>query len=240
MYHALAIGLSDGLLADLQVLVLQHHLRFTVASTLQMANRLLSETMFHLLIVNLDYLRSIRQIHWLSGLRHSSFAPVIVLSDTPEQDLTNAVDLGADICISSRCPHTEIAELVHAQLRRYTQYNHYDNPINGEISAFQEGDIYIDPARYIVKVGRRPINLRPREFFLLLYFMRNPNIVLTSEQICSQAWGMEGTYDHGVAQPIHILRQAIEPDPEHPIYIQTVRLVGYRFTPNNVETCETC
>lgn len=75
---------------------------------------------------------------------------------------------------------------------------------------------------------------------MLLYFMRNPDIVLTSEQICSQAWGMEGSYDHGVAQPIRLLRQAIEPDPGNPIYIKTIYRLGYYFSSNIVETCDFC
>ncbi len=237
MYHALTIGLADNLLADLQTFFIQRKLHFTSANTIQMAGQLLTGKAFHLLIVNLEYLRSIKQTHWLSSLRHISFAPVVVLSDTPEQDVTSAIDLGADICISNKRPHIEIAELAHAQLRRYTEYNHYNNPDGTEIAPFQIGDIFIDPPRRLVKVQGHPVNLRPREFSLLLYFMRNPGIVLNSEQICDQAWGMEGTYGHGVAQPIRLLRQAIEPDPETPTYIQTVWRVGYRFVPNDTETC---
>lgn len=62
MYQALAIGLSDSLLSDLQSL-LQQHLQLTAATTLHAANRFLSEIAFHLLIVDLEYLRNIQQIH---------------------------------------------------------------------------------------------------------------------------------------------------------------------------------
>lgn len=240
MYHALTIGLADDLFADLQIFFTKHKLHVMQAVTVQAANYLLTEKAFHLLIVNLEYLRSIEQIYWLSSLRRTSYAPVIVLSDTPEQDITSTIDLGADICISNKWPHTEIAELAHAQLRRYTEYNHYNNPDGTEIAPFHLGDIFIDPPRRMVEVRGQGVDLRPREFSLLLFFMRNPNVVLNSEQICDQAWGMEGTYGHGVAQPIHLLRLAIEPDPENPTYIHTIRRVGYRFTPNNVETCEIC
>lgn len=94
----------------------------------------------------------------------------------------------------------------------------------------QSGDLYIDPTRRIVRVRDKEVSLRPREFSLLWYFVQNPRDVLTAEQICEHAWGMEGSYNRGIAQPIRLLRQAIEPDPEHPIYIETVRRVGYRFT----------
>ena len=81
------------------------------------------------------------------------------------------------------------------------------------------------------------MELRPREFALLLYFMRNPGIVLTAEQICDRAWGNEGSYGQGVSGPVALLRKAIEADPEHPVYIETIWRVGYRFTAHKSETC---
>lgn len=240
MYHALAIGLADNLLVDLQNFFCERQLQFTVAITLHSATRFLAETVFHLLIIDIEYLRKIRQIHWLSSLRRSSFAPVIVLSDTPEVDLIIAVDLGADICISKQWLHTNIATLAHAQLRRYTEYNYHDDPGYNGTAAFQKGDILIDPARHTVDVQGRSVKLRPREFSLLLYLMRNSNVVLSAEKICDQAWGIEGIYKNGIAQPIRLLRVAIEPNPGKPIYIHTVRGVGYCFVPNTVETCDFC
>lgn len=52
--------------------------------------------------------------------------------------------------------------------------------------------------------------------------------VLTAEQICEHAWGME--YTQPVDRAIHELRKQIEPDPAYPRYIKTVYRVGYRFT----------
>ena len=90
----------------------------------------------------------------------------------------------------------------------------------------------------MVKVRGQPVNLRPREFSLLLYFMRNINIVLTAEQICEHAWGMEGSYNRGVSGPIAILRKMIEPDTANPRYIETVSRIGYRFTAYHSEICD--
>ena len=86
MYHALTIGIADDLLADLQTFFVNHKLHIIPVATIQAAGQLLSEKTFHLLIVDLEYLRNIKQTHWISSIRHTSFAPVIVLSDTPEQD----------------------------------------------------------------------------------------------------------------------------------------------------------
>lgn len=239
-YNSLTIGLADDLLADLQIRVAQYDLSCTVCTTIQEAGRLLNSQVFHLLIVDLEYLRSIRQIGWLAEIRRISFVPVIVLSDTPEEDVRGIVHLGADMCISGKQSYPMIAELAFAQLRRYTKYNHYNNPAHAEIAPFHAGDIFKDPARRIVEVRGQPVSLRPREFSLLLYFMQNPGIVLTSEQICEHAWGMEGSYNQGVSHPVRLLRQAIEPDPLNPVYIITVHRVGYRFTAYNSKTCDKC
>jgi hypothetical protein len=109
-------------------------------------------------------LRSVHQSDWLAGIRRISFVPVIVLSDTPEIDCHLMVQLGADICTSSKYPHSMIADLARAQLRRYTEYNHYIGPGSLEVSPFQVGDIYIDPPRRIVKVQEQLVDLRPRSF----------------------------------------------------------------------------
>lgn len=87
-----------------------------------------------------------------------------------------------------------------------------------------------------MNVCGRSVNLRPREFSLLLYFMRNPNIVLTADQICEHAWGIE--YAQPVGQSIYDLRQQIESNPNKPCYIETVYRVGYRFTAYSSGICD--
>lgn len=229
MYRALAVGLSDELFSNLKTCLSKFDLHLTVSPTLRDAGRLLSEKVIHLLIADLEYLRSIQQDEWLSNVRHISFVPVVVLSKAPEVDTASMVDFGVDMCISSKEPHTMIADQIHAQFRRYTEYNHYNDPDNNEVASFQIGDIFIDPSRHIVEVSGRPVNLHTREFSLLLYLMRHPGVVLTADQICEHAWGLEGNYGHSASQSIYLLRQAIEPNMDNPIYIQTMYRIGYRF-----------
>ena len=227
-YNALTMGVPDELFTALQSLTAQHELALTASFAVQEAGRLLNQRVFHLLIVDLDYLRSIGQIEWLINIRRISFLPVIVLSNTPEQDVSSMVQFGADMCISGKRPYSMIVNLAYAQLRRYTEYNHYNDLASAETAPFRVADIYIDPARQEAKVCGRPVSLRHREFSLLLYFMRNPNIVLTAGQICENAWGMD--YTQPIDRAIHELRKQIEPNPAQPRYIKTVYRVGYRFT----------
>lgn len=209
-YQGLTIGLSDELFSGIHAFLVSH-IRLLPALTVKDATQLLEQRKFQLLIVDIGYLRSVHQNDWLSGIRRISFAPVIVLSDTPEEDIHAMVQLGADICVSCRYPHSIIADLARAQLRRYTEYNHYTGLGGLEVSPFQVGDIFIDPPRRLVKVRGQFIYLCPREFFLLLYFMRNPDIVLSSEQICNNhAWGTNTGYGSGVAHLIYLLRKQSE------------------------------
>lgn len=239
-YSVLTIGLSNELAAVIKNLIPQYNLRFITPSTIQAADRLLNRQPFHLIIIDLEYLRNIRQSDWLAEIRQNSFAPIIVLSDFPEKDVNSVVRFGADICVSGKWPYSVIADLAYAQLRRYTEYNYVSGSSEMEITAFREGDIYIDPARRKVEVLGKSVSLRPREFSLLLYFMRNPKIVLTAEQICEHAWEMEGSYNRGVSGPVALLRKAIEPDIANPRYIETIPRIGYRFTAYLDETCDDC
>lgn len=234
------MGIDPNLFLHLKTAFSPCGFRFSNASSVHEIERLLEQKTFHLLIVDLDFLRNIQQSEWLAGIRRISFVPVIVLSSTPEEDFSGMVKLGADICIPNQLPHETIAEIVMAQLRRYLAYNHYDEPGHAEAAPFQVGDIFMDPPRRIVEVRGRNVRLRPREFALLHYFMRNPHIALTAEQICEEAWGAGGSYNRGISHPIRVLRTAIEPDPENPIYIETVYRVGYRFTAHKSETCDKC
>ena len=94
-YRALTIGLTDELFSGVQSLLIAGNVQLTPSLTVRDAGHLLTQETFHLLIVDLEYLRSIGQTEWLTGIRRISFIPVIVLSDTPELDLHTMVQLGA-------------------------------------------------------------------------------------------------------------------------------------------------
>lgn len=235
-YVALTVGMTDDLLRQLQNQLATHDLCVESAPTVQEASRQLNEKSFHLVIVDLDYLRGIGHTGWLKSIRHVSFVPLVILSDTPEKDMSGMVKLGADICVSNKRPYSTVADVAFAQFRRYTEYNHHMAPQNIEDTSFRKGDISIDLTRRIVEVRGQTVNLRKREYSLLLYFMQHPNAVLTADQICENAWGME--YTQPVGKAIHELRRLIESNPSKPCYIHTVHRVGYRFTPYSSETCE--
>ncbi|MBD5151484.1 MAG: response regulator transcription factor [Oscillibacter sp.] len=235
-YRVLTIGLSDEIFSGIQAALTSSNLRLTSLLTVRDAGHMLDKQMIHLLIANLEYLRSIGQDDWLAGIRRITFIPVVILSDNPEQDTSPMVQLGADICVHAKGSCHTIANLIFAQLRRSTEYNPQYTPGDAENVAFHMGDFFIDPARRTVEVCNQPVSLRPREFALLLYFMRNQNIVLTPKQICEHAWGLD--YTQSVFQSIHDLRKQIEPNIRQSCYIKTIHRVGYQFMSHHSETCD--
>lgn len=74
------------------------------------------------------------------------------------------------------------------------------------------------------------VELKNKEYELLLFFMLNVDIVFDREALYERIWGMEALGDNAtVAVHINRLREKIEPDPSQPRYIQTVWGAGYRF-----------
>lgn len=212
------------------------NINFTAALTTQDAALLCAQRQFHLIILRLC--DSDPYSEFLIAVRRTTYAPIIALFDVDDMDiLCRALQSGADFCAATRWPVDLTAGHIQAQFRRYTDYDcHRDQ----KKKDFEIGDFYIDLARCVVQVQGQNVRLRPREFSLLHYFMKHPDEVLSAERICENVWNMDAGYDRGISQPIRILRKAIEPDPENPRYIHTVYRMGYRFTPNFVETCDEC
>ncbi len=74
------------------------------------------------------------------------------------------------------------------------------------------------------------VELKNKEYELLLFFMLHVDIVFSREELYEKIWGLEAMGDNAtVAVHINRLREKIEPDPAKPRYIQTVWGAGYRF-----------
>ena len=91
----------------------------------------------------------------------------------------------------------------------------------------------IDVAKRLVRKQKQEIDLTFTEFEILHLLMRSPGRVFSKEQIYDIIWNEPYSGDYNVVMR-HIcnIREKIEDDPGHPVYIQTVRGVGYRFNGN--------
>ncbi len=89
----------------------------------------------------------------------------------------------------------------------------------------------IDMDTRIVTARNEQIELHAKEFNILCYLAKNQGKILTKQQIYEEVWQEQYAYDdNNIMGYISKLRKSIEPDPNDPTYIQTVKGVGYRFS----------
>ena len=160
-------------------------------------------------------------------LRAITTAPIIVLSVKGEESIkVEALDAGADDYVTKPFGMGELVARVRAALRR-------SPPAEiDQATILEEEDFRIDLESRDVRVVNREVRLSPKEFDLLVYFMRHPGKVLTHRNLLSAIWGGNSVEQTEYLRVfIRHLRKKIEPVPNRPRYILTEPWIGYRFLP---------
>ncbi|MFC0526894.1 response regulator transcription factor [Phytohabitans kaempferiae] len=158
-------------------------------------------------------------------LRGESAVPILLLTArTTEDDMLLGLDVGADDYITKPYSPRELTARVRALLRRAGAVT------AGNQAVLKVGDLEIDPGRFEVRVGGRPIVLTAKEFGILEVLAGEPGRAFTRAQIIDRAFG----FDHYVLErtvDAHVmnLRRKIEEDAAEPRYVQTVYGRGYRL-----------
>lgn len=183
-------------------------------------------------------------------IREESTVPILLLSARGEEiDRVVGLELGADDFLAKPFAMRELVARVRAMLRRARMVTPRrvrdgavttvqelppvtvaeDHPASVE-PTIRAGDVTIDVPRRQVHVAGDQIELKSKEFDLLVYFARHPGIVLTREALLREVWGYLHPVDTRTVD-VHVrwLRQKIEQDPAEPLRIVTVRGHGYRF-----------
>ena len=158
----------------------------------------------------------------LARLRdQSKRTPVLLLTarDTVE-DRVGGLDGGADDYLVKPFDFDELLARVRALLRR---------PPLQHGTILQVADLTMDTAKCLVSRGNRTIVLRQREYAVLEYLMRNPDQVLSRDQIGEHVWNLDFYAESNVVDVyIGYLRRKIDPTGTEPL-IHTVRGMGYRM-----------
>jgi len=159
-------------------------------------------------------------------IRHAiARLPILMLTVMDsEDDKVLALDAGADDYITKPFQVRELtARLRSAVRRRSAQDSNRDAPI-------RYGLLELDPVKYRVSKGGRPIHLTPKEFEVLHYLMMHAGEPIPHARLLKSVWGPEyGNELEYLRTFIRQLRKKIEDDPGNPRYLLTDAYVGYRF-----------
>lgn len=161
-------------------------------------------------------------------VRDRSDLPIIMLTARrAEGDRIAGLEMGADDYVVKPFSPQELVSRVRAVLRR-TQNNTQASSEQAVVFA----DLRIDPQTRLVTIGEQEISLTAKEFDMLWVLACHPRQVFSRDQLLENVWGLADYIDPGTVT-VHIrrLREKIEPDPSHPVHIQTVWGVGYKFEP---------
>ena len=148
--------------------------------------------------------------------------PIILLTAcTHEAEKVMGLEVGADDYVTKPFSHRELRARIKALLRRTA----------GQVpEVFRFGDVEVDFSRGELRRGGRPVETTQLEFKLLTALVSNRGRLLSRNQILDAVWG-SGTFvtDRVVDNHVLALRRKIEPDPQQPRYLISVRGMGYRF-----------
>jgi two-component system alkaline phosphatase synthesis response regulator PhoP len=165
----------------------------------------------------LDVCKEIRK-----DINMSNMPIIMITSKGEEIDKIIGLELGADDYITKPFSVRELVARIKAILRRSTM------PVVEK--SFIVGNLLIDFAKHEVIKSDNIIDLTLKEFELLQILIRNRGRVMTRDFLLDKIWGYEYVGETRTVD-VHIrhLRQKIEDDDKNPLYIQTIRGIGYRF-----------
>jgi DNA-binding response OmpR family regulator len=150
--------------------------------------------------------------------------PIIMLTAKGEEsDIVLGLNLGADDYVTKPFSIKELLARAAAFLRRAKKQVQ---------EAYEFGGLRLDITARRLTRKNKEIELSPKEFDLLEYFLKKQGRALTRDEILNAVWGYDCVVtSRSIDRFVTTLRNKIEPDPARPIFIHTIRQIGYRFEP---------
>ena len=195
-----------------------------VVRTLKEANELWGEGKYDLLVLDVS-LPDGTGYEFCKKVRQVSKVPIIFLTASDEEtSIIMGLDIGGDDYITKPFKLGVLVSRINALLRRAKGFNSTDTELqsNGIKVLMLQGQVF---------KNEKLIDLTAAEYKLLCLFMKNPNVVLTKEQILDKLWDCEGNYIDSSTLTVYMrrLRMKIEDNPSEPQMLLTVRRMGYKW-----------
>lgn len=151
--------------------------------------------------------------------------PILMLTAKDEEfDKVLGLELGADDYLTKPFSPKEVIARIKAILRRTTKVSQHN------FSSLSIGSLTIYPERYEAEKDGETIAFTRKEFELLYFLAKNKGKVISRDQLLSGVWDYDFVGDTRIVD-VHIshLRDKIEPDTKKPVYIKTIRGLGYKL-----------
>jgi two-component system, OmpR family, alkaline phosphatase synthesis response regulator PhoP len=179
-----------------------------------------------LMIPKLDGIEVCKQLR-----QQKIMIPILMLTAKDDEfDKVLGLELGADDYMTKPFSPREVVARVKAILRRTQFQNEVETKEEEDIEKITIGDLEILPDHYEAYFNRERLELTPKEFELLLYLAKHKGRVLTRDQLLSAVWNYDFVGDTRIVD-VHIshLREKIEKNTKKPLYIKTIRGLGYKL-----------
>ncbi len=185
------------------------------------AFEVLKEQSFHLILLDIN-LPDATGFEICRELRRTSTVPVVFASArTNENDRISGFEIGGDDYLPKPYSMKELLARVNALVRRAYGFA-------GEEKTAQFGDVFVNITARNVTKGGREVSLSLKEFDLLAALCGNAGKAMPKEKLLSDVWGAFSEVEPAtLAVHIRWLREKLEDDPAHPVYIKTVYKLGY-------------
>ena len=213
---------DDAPLAEvLRQRLLQEQFAVEMVSTGGEAQRLASDQLYDLVILDLNLTRSVG-LDVLRDIRAKKpHLPVLMVGDASvAEERVAGLDAGADDCVAKPFVFAELAARIRAVVRRGNRHGR---------ALLQILDLEMDRVTHTVQRGGRAIELSPKEFYLLEFLMLNAGHPVSRPAIVEHVWKLNfDTMTNVVDVYINYLRRKIDSGSETAL-IRTVRGVGYQI-----------
>ncbi|MGN0286673.1 MAG: response regulator transcription factor [Atopobiaceae bacterium] len=157
---------------------------------------------------------------------HSSMPVIMVTARGEDVDVIRGLGVGADDYVTKPFSPSVLVARVRARLAAVQRLK---GPAqDDQEESLRVGHVELNPASHEVTSHGKPVSLTNREYELLAFLMRRPNVVFSRQALYERVWREDAVGD-GATVTVHMnrLREKLEDDPAHPQLLQTVRGAGY-------------